>query len=61
MIRENFIGHDMLKPLPVITTGWIVRHNLMEKKVIGTLIKPMIPKTAARFARWFSFTTLRSI
>jgi hypothetical protein len=61
IIKENFIDHDMLKPLLVIMTGWIVRHNLMEKKVIGTLIKPMIPKTAARLARWFSFTTLRSI
>jgi len=59
-IKENFIGHDMLKPRLVITTGWIVRHNLMEKNVIGTLIKPMIPKTAARFARWFSFTDRRS-
>ena len=61
IIKENCIGHDMLKPRLEIMTGWIVRHNLMEKNVIGTLIKPMIPKTADRFARWFSFTDLRSI
>ena len=61
IIKDNFIGPDMLRPRLVITTGWIVRHNLMEKNVIGTLRKPMIPKTAARFARWFSFTALRSI
>ena len=59
--KDNFIGQDMLIPRLVIMTGWIVRHNLMEKKVIGTLIKPMIPKTADRFARWFSLTDLRSI
>jgi hypothetical protein len=51
----------MLRPRLVITTGWIVRHNLMEKNVIGTLRKPIIPKTADRFARWLSFTDLRSI
>ena len=61
IIRDNFIGPDMLRPRLVITTGWMLRHNLMEKKVIGTLRKPMMPKTAARFARWFSFTALRSI
>jgi hypothetical protein len=51
IIKDNFIGQDMLRPRLVITTGWIVRHNLMEKNVIGTLRKPMIPKTADRFAR----------
>ena len=61
IIKDNFIGPDMLRPLLVITTGWIVRHNLMEKNVIGTLRKPMMPNTAARFARWFSLTALRSI
>ena len=61
IIKESFIGQDMLRPRLVIMTGWIVLHNLMEKNVIGTLIKPMIPKTADRFARWFSFTDLRSI
>lgn len=61
VIKDNFIGSDMLRPRLVITTGWIVRHNLMEKNVIGTLRKPMIPKTADRFARWFTLTALRSI
>jgi hypothetical protein len=61
IIKESFIGQDMLRPWLVIMTGWIVRHSLMEKNVIGTLIKPMIPKTADRFARWFSFTAHRSI
>jgi hypothetical protein len=61
IIKVSFIGQDMLRPRLVIMTGWIVRHNLMEKNVIGTLTKPMMPKTAARFARWFSFTDLRSI
>ena len=51
IIKDNFMGQDMLRPRLVITTGWIVRHNLMEKNVIGTLRKPMIPKTADRFAR----------
>ena len=50
-IKEVCIGRDMLKPRLVIITGWIVRHNLMEKKVIGTLTKPIIPKTADRLAR----------
>ena len=61
MIKDSSIGRDMLMPLLEIMTGWIVRQSLMEKKVIGTLTKPMIPKTADRFARWFSFTALRSI
>ena len=60
-IKEIFIGRDMLKPRLVMMTGWMVRHNLMEKNVSGTLIKPIIPKTAARLARWFSFTERRSI
>ena len=60
IVKESIIGRDMLRPWLVIMTGWIVRHNLMEKNVIGTLIKPMIPKTADKFARWFSFTDLRS-
>jgi hypothetical protein len=49
--REIFIGSDMLNPWLVIITGWIVRHSRMEKNVIGTLIKPIIPKTADKFAR----------
>jgi hypothetical protein len=61
IIKDNFIGQVMLRPLLVITIGWIVRHNLMEKNVSGTLMKPMTPKTAARFARRFSLTDLRSI
>ena len=61
MIKVSFIGWDMFSPRLVMMTGWIVRHNRMEKNVIGTLIKPMIPKTADRLARWFSFTDLRSI
>ena len=60
-IKDSFIGWDILNPRLVIMTGWMVRHNLMEKNVIGTLTKPMIPKTADKFARWFSFTDLRSI
>ena len=33
IIKDNFIGQDMLRPRLVITTGWIVRHNLMERKM----------------------------
>ena len=35
IIRDNFIGPDMLRPRLVITTGWMLRHNLMEKMLSG--------------------------
>src|SRR3990170_5450508 len=38
------------EPLPM-TTGWMVRHQRMEKNVMGTLMKPTMPYTAANRAR----------
>ncbi len=46
-----FIGVEILMPREVINTGCILLHNLMARKVIGTLTNPIIPKTAEKLAR----------
>ena len=57
----SFIGAEIWMPRDVISTGCMDLHNLMAKKVNGTLTNPIIPKTAEKLAFLLSLTTPLSI